>query len=146
MSTSKNRLLYAFTVILLTETATSSTLVESVLSTREGVLLKGHPIQRQRTSSFLSCAHICLRKEECHSINYKASSETEGVCELLKDTGRHLNNSFVKGPGWLHAQIVHSGVSARTGSNIPSETTADCLLIKCCPLNRLWKTALVIIA
>ena len=129
MITSQNHLLYAFTVILLMASSTSSKLVESFLTIREGVLLKGHPMHWQRTTSFFSCAHLCLRKEGCRYINYKASTETEGVCELLKDTSRDHNNGYIDGPGWFHGQIVHSRVSARTGSNTPGETNADCLLI-----------------
>ena len=129
MITSQNRLFYAFTVLFLMASSTSSELVESFFPIREGVLLKGHPMQQQRTTSFLSCAHLCLRKEGCRFINFKASTETEGVCELLRDTGRHHNNGYIDGPGWFHGQIVHSGVSARTNSNKPGETNVDCLLI-----------------
>ena len=41
----QNHILYAFTVILLMASSTSFKLVESFLSIREGVLLKGHPMQ-----------------------------------------------------------------------------------------------------
>ena len=48
----------------------------------EDYYLTGHVIDRQKASSVLSCAHLCLRsRPQCHSVNYKEEERTT-ICEL----------------------------------------------------------------
>ena len=94
-----------FTIGVLVATA-SCMHMESLVSTKKNLLLKGHVMRRQRTSSQLSCAHLCLRKDGCLSFNYKLSSNTKGLCELSSGTAGRFDGGLLKGAGWIYGQIV----------------------------------------
>ena len=51
---------FVFTIVSLV-TCTSCLLVESLVTSRKNVFLKGRVMQRQLTNSQLSCAHLCAR-------------------------------------------------------------------------------------
>lgn len=77
------------------------------MTVKEGFRAKGTVLQSKQTSSQLDCAHFCFRKEGCLSFNYKLSSKTKGLCELLSDTAGHFDVSqLVNRVGWMHGQIV----------------------------------------
>lgn len=117
---------FALTVILLVSTPTSCRLVESLVSTRENYFLKGHVMQRQQTSNFFSCAHLCLRKEGCRSYNFKHSKNT-GLCELSSETAGYFEDGLTKEAGWLYGRIVPIGKEHSTESNNPGK---KCLMVK----------------
>ncbi|XP_068691655.1 C-type lectin domain family 10 member A-like [Montipora foliosa] len=97
---------YFLTVSFLVSTG-SCLQVESHVTVKEGFRAKGTVLQSKQTSSQLDCAHFCLRKEGCLSFNYKLSSKTKGLCELLSDTAGHFDVSqLVNRVGWMHGQIV----------------------------------------
>ena len=86
----------------------SCTDMESLVSTRKNFLLKGHVMQRQRTTSQLSCAHLCLRKEGCLSFNYKLLCNIKGLCELSSGAAGRFDDGLSEGEGWIYGQIVRS--------------------------------------
>ena len=96
-----------FTIGFLAITA-SCMHTESVVSTRKNLFLKGQVMQRQRTTSQLSCAHHCLRRDGCLSYNYKLSSNTKGLCELSSGTAGRFDGGLSEGGGWIYGQIVRS--------------------------------------
>ena len=96
-----------FTIGFLAATA-SCIHMDSLVTTRKNVLLKSHVIQRQRTTSQLSCVHLCLQKDGCLSFNYKLSSYTIGLCELSSGTAEHFNDGLLEGAGWIYGQLVRS--------------------------------------
>lgn len=106
MATVHLHLAIALTVISLVTAPTSCELVESLVSTRENFLLKGHVMQRQRTTNSLLCAHLCSRKEGCRSFNFKLSKR-QGLCELSDETAGYFDDGLTKEVGWLYGQIVH---------------------------------------
>ena len=116
MVTSHIHLMFILTIITTVTKTTSCVLVESFWTTRENVLLKGDVMQRQRSTNFFSCAHSCLRKEGCRSVNFKLPSKMQGVCELLSDTAGQFDDGLTKGAGWLHGRIVRSGEKALIGN------------------------------
>ena len=80
-------------------------------------------MRRQRTSSQLSCAHLCLRKDGCLSFNYKLSSNTKGLCELSSGTAGRVDGGVLERAGWMYGQIVRSKTisviqSAKAGKNV----------------------------
>ena len=96
-----------FTIGFLAGTA-SCMHMDSLVTTRKNVFLKGHVIQRQWTTSQLSCMHLCLRKDRCLSFNYKLSSYTKGLCELSSGTAGRFNGGLLAGAGWIYGQLVRS--------------------------------------
>ena len=119
-------LLIALTVISLVSTPTSCKLVESFVSTRENFFLKGHVIERQVTSNLFSCAHLCSRKEGCHSYNFKHSRK-KGLCELSSETAGYFEDGLTKEAGWLYGQIVPIVQENSRESNNPGK---KCLILK----------------
>ena len=84
------------------------------IQTEEDYYLTGHVIDRQKVSSALSCAHLCLRSRPlCRSVNYR---EIEGnmICELNDDgTDSAKDNapSLVPMPGYVFGQMLDLTVS-----------------------------------
>ena len=111
---------FTLTVISLVSTPTSCKLVESLASTRENHFLKGHVMQRQRTSNSFSCAHLCSRKEGCRSYNFKHSGN-KGLCELSSETAGYFEGGLTKEAGWVYGQIVPIEKEKSTESNNPGK-------------------------
>ncbi|XP_044182612.1 leukocyte tyrosine kinase receptor-like isoform X1 [Acropora muricata] len=85
-----------------TETSRSST-----VSITENHVLKGCSIHKQRSYDFLSCAHLCLARSGCASVNYE--NVRNGMCELncLPSPNSGINTSvFIALPGYLFGQLV----------------------------------------
>ena len=72
-------------------------------------MLKGCGIHKQRSYDFLSCAHLCLARSGCASVNYE--NVRNGMCELncLPSPNSGINTSaFIALPGYLFGQLVVS--------------------------------------
>ena len=84
------------------------------IQTEEGYYLTGYVIDRQKASSALSCAHLCLRSRPlCRSVNYR---EIEGnmICELNDDgtdSAKANAPSLVPMPGYVFGQMLDLTVS-----------------------------------
>ena len=89
-------------------TTASCMQMDSLVATKENLILKGHVMRRQRTTSQLSCAHLCVRRDGCLSFNYKLSSNTKGLCELSSGTAGRFDGGLSEGGGWIYGQIVRS--------------------------------------
>ena len=50
--------------------------------------LTGHLITTTTADSELTCAHKCLRNEQCKSCNFQAIPQKTGICELNSKTLR----------------------------------------------------------
>lgn len=98
---------FLFTIVSLV-TCTSCMLVESLVTSRKNVFLKGCVMQRQLTNSQLSCAHLCARINGCTSFNYNLESEIKGLCELLNGSTEAFDHSLTEGAGWIFGQVVSS--------------------------------------
>ena len=118
---------FTLTVISLLSTPTSCKLVESLVSTRENYFLKGHVMQRQRTSNSFLCAHLCSRKEGCRSYNFK-HSRNKGLCELSSETPGHFEDVLTKEAGWLYRQVVPIGKEKSRESNNPGKKCSILIL------------------
>ena len=82
----------------------------------EDYYLTGHVIDRQKASSVLSCAHLCLRsRPQCHSVNYKEEERTT-ICEL-NDKGMvgagDDTESLLPMRGFIFGQLFNLTVSKR---------------------------------
>ncbi|XP_044182553.1 leukocyte tyrosine kinase receptor-like [Acropora millepora] len=85
-----------------TETSRSST-----VSITENHVLKGCGIHKQRSYDFLSCAHLCLARSGCASVNYE--NVRNGMCELNRlpsQTNVMNTNTFIARPGYSFGQLV----------------------------------------
>ena len=98
---------FVFTIVSLV-TCTSCVLVESLVTSRKNVFLKGRVMQRQLTNSQLSCAHLCARINGCTSFNYNLESDIKGLCELLNGSTEAFDHSLTEGAGWIFGQVVSS--------------------------------------
>ena len=98
---------FVFTIVSLV-TCTSCLLVESLVTSRKNVFLKGRVMQRQLTNSQLSCAHLCARINGCTSFNYNLESDIKGLCELLNGSTEAFDHSLTEGAGWIFGQVVSS--------------------------------------
>lgn len=98
---------FVFTIVSLV-TCTSCMLVESLVTSRKNVFLKGRVMQRQLTNSQLSCAHLCARINGCTSFNYNLESDIKGLCELLNGSTEAFDHSLTEGAGWIFGQVVSS--------------------------------------
>lgn len=96
-------------------------MVESLVTTRENFLLKGHVMQRQQTTNSFSCAHLCLRKEGCLSFNYKPSFKMQGLCELSSGTAGRFDDGLKEGAGWLYGQMVRLVKRSSADSDKPGK-------------------------
>ena len=84
-----------------TETSRSST-----VSITENHVLIGCGIHKQRSYSFLSCAHLCLARSDCASVNYE--NVRNGMCELNRlpsPTNVMNTNTFIARPGYSFGQL-----------------------------------------
>ena len=119
MATVHLHLAFTLTVISLLSTPTSCRLVESIVSTRENYLLKGHLMQRLQITNSLSCAHHCLRKERCRSFNFKLLSKSQGLCELSSTAVGYFDGSLTEEAGWLYGQIAPIKKRLFSESDVP---------------------------
>ena len=97
--------------------------MDSLVATKKNLILKGHVMRRQRATSQLSCAHLCLRRDGCLSFNYKLSSNTKGLCELSSGTAGRFDGGLLERAGWIYGQIVRSKLipaqqNVKTGKNV----------------------------
>ena len=72
-------------------------------------MLKGCGIHKQRSYDFLSCAHLCLARSGCASVNYE--NVENGMCELNRlpsQTNVMNTNAFIARPGYSFGQLVVS--------------------------------------
>ena len=90
----------------------------SFLHTVEDHYLVGHVRDRQKVSSVLSCAQLCLKRWPlCRSVNYGKKEESK-ICELndegieSADTGVASLQSM---PGFIFAQLRNAEV-CKTGN------------------------------
>lgn len=65
--------------------------------TKRNKRLKGYVFKRFESASFLSCSHSCIKKEWCHSTNFKMSAKNggKGTCELNKHDISLVNENTV---------------------------------------------------
>lgn len=109
---------FTLTVFSLVLTPTSCKMVESLVYTRKNFLLKGHVMQRQRTSNSFLCAHLCLRMEGCRSYNFKHFKK-KGLCELSNEIAGYCD--LTKEAGWLYGEAFHIGKENSAESNKPGK-------------------------
>ena len=83
-----------------TETSRSST-----VSITENHVLMGCRIHKQRSYNFLSCAHLCLARSGCASVNYE--NVRNGMCELNRLPSPTSVTNKAR-PGYLFGQLVVS--------------------------------------
>ena len=72
-------------------------------------MLLGCGIHKQRSYDFLSCAHLCLARSGCASVNYE--NVENGMCELNRlpsQTNVMNTNTFIARPGYSFGQLVVS--------------------------------------
>ena len=94
----------------------------SFIHTVEDFYLEGHVSHRQKASSVLSCAQLCLRSRPlCRSLNY-GSKEGTMTCELNDegiDIAETSATSLVPMAGFIFGQLLNLTVSfARNHSEI----------------------------
>ena len=86
----------------------------SFLHTVEDHYLVGHVRDRQKVSSVLSCAQLCLKRWPlCRSLNY-GKREGNTICELNDegiDSAETDVTSLESMPGFIYAQLLHLEVS-----------------------------------
>ena len=113
-----------FFILLLTISASVSSSFtsdhnrSSFLHTVEDFYLQGHVTHRQKSSSVLSCAQLCLRKSPlCRSLNY--DKERRKICEL-NDEGINIAQtgvtSLVPKSGFIFGQLLNLTVSKKQES------------------------------
>ena len=83
-----------------TETSRSST-----FSVTENHALMGCGIHKQRSYNFFSCAHLCLARSGCASVNYE--NIRNGMCELNRLPSPTSVTNKAR-PGYLFGQLVVS--------------------------------------
>ncbi|XP_015747138.1 PREDICTED: ALK tyrosine kinase receptor-like [Acropora digitifera] len=106
------------------ETSRSST-----VSITENHVLKGCGIHKQRSYDFPSCAHLCLARSGCASVNYE--NVRNGMCELNRlpsPTDVVNTNTFIARPGYLFGQLVilpdHKHIFTTLGVRGPNGPTS----------------------
>ena len=70
-------------------------------------MLIGCGIQKQRSYDFLSCAHLCLARSGCASVNYE--NVRNGMCELnhlCSSTTELQKNVFIAQWGYVFGHLV----------------------------------------
>ena len=70
-------------------------------------MLLGCGIHKQRSYDFLLCAHLCLVRPDCASVNYE--NVENGMCELnrLPSQANVMNTyTFIARPGYSFGQLV----------------------------------------
>ncbi|XP_068679528.1 ALK tyrosine kinase receptor-like [Montipora foliosa] len=98
-------LLFLFTPVWLLQWSETATSRSSTVSITENHVLKGYVIHKQQSYDFLSCAHLCLTRSGCASVNYK--NVRNGICEL----NRHgssicVTNALIPQPGYLFGLFI----------------------------------------
>ncbi|XP_068747641.1 ALK tyrosine kinase receptor-like [Montipora capricornis] len=79
----------------------------SIVRIIENPILTGCVIHRQRSYDFLSCAHLCLGRSDCVSVNYE--NVRNGICELhcLSSPASGLDtNAFSAKRGYLLGHLI----------------------------------------
>ena len=115
---------FVFTIFSLV-TCTSCMLVESLVTSRKNVFLKGRVMQRQLTNSQLSCAHLCARINGCTSFNYNLESDIKGLCELLNGSTEAFDHSLTEGAGWIFGQVVSSQKKSEEQKSTQGKSTMN---------------------
>lgn len=115
---------FVFTIVSLV-TCTSCVLVESLVTSRKNVFLKGRVMQRQLTNSQLSCAHLCARINGCTSFNYNLESNIKGLCELLNGSHEAFDHSLTEGAGWIFGQVVSSQKKSEEQKSTQGKSTMN---------------------
>ena len=115
---------FVFTIVSLV-TCTSCMLVESLVTSRKNVFLKGRVMQRQLTNSQLSCAHLCARINGCTSFNYNLESDIKGLCELLNGSTEAFDHSLTEGAGWIFGQVVSSQKKSEEQKSTQGKSTMN---------------------
>ena len=115
---------FVFTIVSLV-TCTSCMLVESLVTSRKNVFLKGRVMQRQLTNSQLSCAHLCARINGCTSFNYNLESDIKGLCELLNGSTEAFDHSLTEGAGWIFGQVVSSQKTSEEQKSTQGKSTMN---------------------
>ena len=115
---------FVFTIVSLV-TCTSCLLVESLVTSRKNVFLKGRVMQRQLTNSQLSCAHLCARINGCTSFNYNLESDIKGLCELLNGSTEAFDHSLTEGAGWIFGQVVSSHKKSEEQKSTQGKSTMN---------------------
>ena len=108
-------------------TCTSCMLVESVVTSRKDVFLKGRVVQRQLTNSQLSCAHLCARIYGCTSFNYNLESDMhiKGLCELFNGSTEAFDHSITERAGWIFGQVVSFRKKSEEQRTAPGKITMN---------------------
>ena len=115
---------FVFTIVSLV-TCTSCMLVESLVTSRKNLFLKGRVMQRQLTNSQLSCAHLCARINGCTSFNYNLESDIKGLCELLNGSTEAFDHSLTEGAGWIFGQVVSSQKKSEEQKSTQGKSTMN---------------------
>ena len=115
---------FVFTIVSLV-TCTSCMLVESLVTSRKNVFLKGRVMQRQLTNSQLPCAHLCARINGCTSFNYNFESDIKGLCELLNGSTEAFDHSLTEGAGWIFGQVVSSQKKSEEQKSTQGKSTMN---------------------
>ena len=79
----------------------------STIHVTENHVLIGCGIHKQRSYDFLSCAHLCLARTGCASVNYENGKN--GMCELnhlCSSTTELQKNVFTAQWGYVFGQLV----------------------------------------
>ena len=79
----------------------------STIHVTENHVLIGCRIHKQRSYDFLSCAHLCLARTGCASVNYE--NVKNGMCELnhlCSSTTELQKNVFIAQWGYVFGQMV----------------------------------------
>ena len=79
----------------------------STIQVTENHVLIGRRIHKQRSYDFLSCAHLCLARTGCASVNYE--NVKNGMCELnhlCSSTTELQKNVFIAQWGYVFGQLV----------------------------------------
>ncbi|XP_068747212.1 leukocyte tyrosine kinase receptor-like [Montipora capricornis] len=102
-------LLFLFTPVRLLQWSETATSRSSTFSITENHVLKGYVIQRQQSYDFLSCAHLCLTRSGCASVNYE--NVRNGICELNgHGSSICVTNALIPQPGYLFGLLLPSQI------------------------------------
>ncbi|XP_068747016.1 leukocyte tyrosine kinase receptor-like [Montipora capricornis] len=97
--------LFLFTPVRLLQWSVTATSRSSTFSITENHVLKGCVIHRQQSYDFLSCAHLCLTRSDCASVNYE--NVRNGICELNRHgSSMCVTNALIRQPGYLFGLLI----------------------------------------
>ena len=85
----------------------------STISITKGHVLTGHVIHKQRTYDLMTCAQLCLARQNCMSFNYEDTRN--GICELnskVFDVDKVVGENVLSAKqGYSFNQLVNFSVS-----------------------------------